>query len=256
MLNHELESLDGLPELIAKEYKPKADGGFVLDLDENPLAAKVKEFRTTNVQLRKNNEELRESQKAFGEHTPESIAELTEKVTALESDSTPDEKQQAIFESRLEEVRNGHAKELNAREAAMKTLQEQAAKSTSRLQEFTIERDIVSAVTNGAKPRVGAMDDILSRARETWRFDNEGILGAFDANGDQRFGPKGEPLSREEWVAGLVDSAPHLFESKPGGDAGGNVNTGPGGSRSVPSGDAVGIGRNLADIAAGKVRVQ
>lgn len=258
MLKFTVASLDEVEEGSQHHYKQQADGTFTVELDANPLEDKVKEFRTENVKLRRSNEELRTAISGYGDVTPESIQEMQALLEKLQGDGSPDEKQQALLEKRLEEMRAGHAKELRAKEEAIKQFQSEAAKSKRDLQAFTIERDVTTTATKHAKPRPGALDDILSRARSTWSFDEDGILRAQDANGDPRFGPKGDPLTMQEWITGLAEDAPHLFDVQGGGGAGGAgaAGGGGGGGRTISRDDPTAFGRNLEDIASGKVQVR
>lgn len=256
MLNHELETLDGLHDEIAKEYKSNGHGKFVLDLDTNPLAAKVKEFRDNNTQLKQNNEDLRAERLTYGDHTPETIAELMTTVETFESEGTPDEKQAAIYESRINEMKSAQAKELGAKQTVITEYQRTAAEAVGKLQNFQIERDILGAVNRVSKPRTGALSDILSRARDTWKFDDEGILTALESNGDQKFNGTGDPLTPDEWVGQLVENAPFLFDVQGGGDApgGGGTQNNRGGGRTYAAGDPVAHGSNLKAIAAGTMK--
>lgn len=258
MLKYMLDSLDGVDESLHSLYKDDGNGTFLLQVEGHPNEAKLKEFRTNNIQLQKNNKELRSQLEAFGDDvTPESIQAMRDQLEKLEGDGTADEKQQAIFETRMKEIKATHAKELAAKEEVIAAQYKDVQASKRALQDFTIERDIVAAVNATAKPRKGALNDILARARGVWGFDADDILVAHDAAGEPRFGPKGDPLTTRDWVNELVETAPHLFDVQGGGNADGDGGSKPRpGARTIDGRDPSAFGANLADIAAGRVKVQ
>jgi hypothetical protein len=66
------------------------------------------------------------------------------------------------------------------------------------------------------------------------------------------------PMSPEDWGKRLVTEHPYLFEPAQGGGAQGGRGTstrGQGGARVLNNPNAVDFGRNLEDIASGKVHV-
>ena len=201
------------------------DGSFVLDAEGATDKAKADEFRTNNVALKKQLEEL---SARFQGIDPEEVRKLADEKRRLE-----EEKQlkagevDKVVEGRVKSLKADWDKQLGAVTTERDTL-------TTRLTAIQIDQGVLTAATKrGLRPT--AIPDITARARTVFKLVN-GAPRAFEADGQSvRYGRDGvTPMTLEEWVDAQVADAPHLFESNAGGGAAGNpAGGGTGGNRSV-----------------------
>lgn len=227
-LKFKVKSKDELaPELHALYHEK--DGAFFLDVEGVADKAKLDEFRTTNVSLLK---QLEEMKTRFEGINPDEVRKLAEEKQKLE-----EEKQlkagevERVMESRVKAATSPLEKQLGAITAERDALH-------TRLASIQIDQAVVTAATQrGLRPT--ALPDITARARHTFRLVN-GVPQAYEADGQTaRMGKDGlTPLTLAEWIDAQVSEAPHLFESNAGGGGGGatsqhgNGSGGAGGNRS------------------------
>jgi hypothetical protein len=221
-LKFKVKSKDEIPAELAAHYVER-DGGWVLDADGAAERSKLDEFRSSNVALMKERDELKQR---FEGIDPEEVRKL-----ALEKQRLEDE--QRVKAGEFDKVLDGRLK------AAKQDWDKQFAVVTSerdalvaRLTAIQIEQGVTEAATKRGL-RSTAIPDITARARAVFRLV-DGAPAAFAADGQTlRLGRDGvKPMTLEEWVDTQVSDAPHLFESNAGGGAAGN-GSGGAGNRSV-----------------------
>lgn len=258
------DSLDAVPDEHKSLYSERSDGKAVLELDGLPPGAvqkeRLDEFRATNVDLLKKNETLT----AEIEKMKESLAELDElrkKLDAKDDDDLlkagkVDELVEQKLERRVAEMRREHETAIKALTKARDENIQARETAETGLYGLMIDQGITNAIGDVAVPRKGAWPDLRARARSVWRV-KEGSMVPMDEDGQVLYGPDGEkPLTMQQWIEGMVDSAPHLFEDSSGAGGPGNkkpVNTN--GAKRIVSGDPVAFGANLEGIAKGTVQV-
>jgi hypothetical protein len=199
------------------------DGGFVLDAEGIVEKAKLEEFRTTNVALMKERDELK---KRFEGIEPEEVRKLAAEKQRLEEERQLKAGElDKVFESRVKNLKSDWDKQLSAVTGERDAL-------TSRLTAIQIDQGVITAATKrGLRPT--AIPDITARARSVFKLVN-GTPQAFEGDGTTlRYGRDGvTPMTLDEWVDGQTSDAPHLFESNAGGGAAG-ISSGGAGNRSV-----------------------
>jgi hypothetical protein len=201
------------------------EGGWELDVEDDATRSKLKEFRTNNETLLKENRELKAR---FDGIDPEQVRQLAAEKARLEDEQRlKDGKFQDVLEARLKTAKAEWDKQFSAVSAERDAL-------TGRLTAIQIDQAVVTEATQrGLRPT--AIPDITARARMTFKLVN-GVPQAFEADGQNaRMGKDGlTPMTLAEWVDGLVGDAPHLFEANAGGGATGSGSGGAsGGNRSV-----------------------
>ncbi len=220
-LKFKFKSREEIPAELANLYVER-EGVFVLDAEGVVEKAKLDEFRTTNLALTKERDELKQR---FEGIDPEQVRQLAEEKLRLE-----EEKQlkagevEKVMETRIKNLREEWDKQVKALSGERDSL-------TSRLTAIQIDQGVTTAATKrGLRPT--AIPDITARARLVFRLVN-GSPRAFEADGTTlRYGKDGvTPMTLEEWVEAQVADAPHLFESNAGGGAAGNASGGSGGSQ-------------------------
>jgi hypothetical protein len=221
-LKYKYPSKDQVPAEQAALYVER-DGAWFLDADGVVEKSKLDEFRTSNVTLLKERDDLK---KRFEGIDPDEFRQLADDKRKLEeAQQVKAGEVEKVIEARLKTARAGWEKEHGVVVAERDTLH-------GRLTAIQIDQAVVTEATKrGLRPT--AIPDITSRARTNFKLVN-GVPQAFEADGQTaRMGKDGiTPMTLAEWVDALVSDAPHLFESNAGGGAAGNGSGGVG-NRSV-----------------------
>lgn len=256
-----VEKLEDIDEGLRSLYGESPTGtGYVLDVDETEYKAKLGEFRTRNIDLDKRRQELEATVKQFEGVDPKKYKQAMEALTKLDAM----EEGQLLKEGKLDDVvakrtgamKTDYERQLQAKEALIKQKDEEAGAYKTRLGSLLIDASVQAAANKAGMVRPGAMTDLLSRARHTFRIDEQGQMVPRDSQGQTIFGKNGDPISAEEWAANLVTEAPHLFESaRGGGSSGGSKGDGKPPLGVVDRNDPTAMGRNLTEIAKGKMKV-
>jgi hypothetical protein len=220
-LKFRFKSKDEIPAEQQALYAER-DGEWMLDVEGVVDKAKHDEFRTANVELKK---ELEEQKRRFEGIDPDEVRKLAEEKLKLEE-------AQQLKLGEVEKVLENRMK--NAKAEWDKQFAGVAAERDAlnvRLTTIQIDQGVTGVATKkGLRPT--AIPDITSRARSVWRLVN-GVPTAFESDGKSvRFGKDGmTPMTLEEWVDGQVSEAPHLFEANAGGGAAGDASGGGAGGR-------------------------
>ena len=221
-LKYKYPSKDQVPAEQAALYVER-DGAWILDADGVVEKSKLDEFRTTNVTLLKERDDLK---KRFEGIDPDEFRKLADDKRKLEeAQQVKAGEVDKVIEARLKSARAEWEKQFTAVSTERDTLH-------GRLTAIQIDQAVVTEATKrGLRPT--AIPDITSRARTNFKLVN-GVPQAFEADGQTaRMGKDGiTPMTLAEWVDALVSDAPHLFESNAGGGAAGNGSGGVG-NRSV-----------------------
>jgi hypothetical protein len=201
------------------------DGAWVLDAEGLVEKAKLDEFRTSNLALIKERDELKQR---FDGIDPDEVRKLGDEKRRLEEEHQ-------IKLGEVEKVVENRVKNLRDEwEKKAATLNSEKDALTSRLTTIQIDQGVTTVATKrGLRPT--AIPDITARARLVFKLVN-GVPRAFEVDGKTvRYGKDGvTPMTLEEWVDAQTSDAPHLFESNAGGGAAGNpAGGGSGGNRSV-----------------------
>jgi hypothetical protein len=200
------------------------DGAWVLDVEGVVDKAKHDEFRTANVELKK---ELEEQRKRFEGIDPEEVRKLADEKQKLEeTQQLKLGEVEKVLENRMKNAKAEWDKQFTALTTERDGL-------NVRLTTIQIDQGVTTVATKrGLRPT--AIPDITARARNVFRLVN-GLPTAFETDGKTvKFGKDGmTPMTLEEWVDVQVSEAPHLFEANAGGGAagdgsGGTAGGGPG----------------------------
>lgn len=268
-----VKSLEDVPEGVREYYtETKSDDGvteFTLDTDERP---KVREFRTSNINLQKTNASLSERLKAqeaelqkvreqYNGIDPERYKRAMGALEKIEAD----DERKLIEEGNINEVVQRRMKSAiqshEERAAALQQARDEAARERDQYRQqvhrATLHSEVQRAVEKtGVRLRQTALPDLISRVEQTFTVDEHGTPVARRGD-EQLFGAKGEPLSLEEHVSTLAaKSAPHLFEGAGGaGSEGGRRAVTPAGKRIIDRNDPIAVGRALDDLSSGKAQL-
>lgn len=229
-------------------YEKKEDGKHYLIIEgdlPNPALVeankKVAEFRDSNIGLKKKIEDIENRMKTFEGLDPVEYKKLKDQVDAFEKRGAKD------------------PSDIDARiKAAVEPLQTQIVDFQTReksAKEEIKRRDLQSSLRDVAAKssvRESALEDFLARGSRA--FDLDGRAVNTEGNPVYSEESPAEPLSTTEWAKGLVKTAPHLFEDSKGGGAPPDGVRTPA-AREVSGLDPLEFGRNIEDIATGKVTV-
>jgi hypothetical protein len=221
-LKTKYDSLKQIPAEDVRLYVER-DGAWVLDAESGVDKSKLDEFRTSNIALLK---ELDELKQRFEGINPDEVRKLAEEKQRLEDEQRVKAGEfDKVMDGRLKAARNEWDKQFSAVTSERDAL-------SSRLTVIQIDQGVIAAATKRGL-RATALPDITARARNVFKLVS-GVPTAFEADGKTvRNGKDGiAPMTLEEWLDTQVSEAPHLFESNAGGGAAGNGSGGVG-NRSV-----------------------
>jgi hypothetical protein len=212
-----VDTLEEIPEAVREHYT-ETGGKWILDCEGAAPQAKVEEFRTNNIALKRDLEK-------FKDVDPDKYKELLQKEEDFEAGNAKTKEEiEAAVEKRVEKLKTES-------ETKIKKLEEDNGGLVTRLTDLQINQAVIS--TAGALGmQKGADSDIVARAKGVWKLvDGEPV--AFDEKGEEIFGREGKRISMREWAEGLTKSAPHLFDPNAGSGAGGGGGGGGNGDTGV-----------------------
>lgn len=253
-LKRKIAQLEDVAEEHRELYRESDDGSFVFKFDVEDSGsdrARVGEFRDRNIALDRDMKALKAK---YAGVDPEAFRSMEAQLAAGEEKKLLGEgKIEELVALRTNRFLDEHKREVEAMKAAGAKQTEREAGLVGQLSGFMIDRAAGEAIGESARIRSGAESDFAARARGTFRFDAETGTIRPDAAGKMEYGANGEALTIGEWAQGQVKTAGHLFEASGGGGAGGSELPAGGGVRGSIPDDPEEFGRNIEDIASGKM---
>jgi hypothetical protein len=264
MLKKTVKTLEEVPEQYRALYEKKGDV-FVLSVeiegdgggDDKENKKKLAEFRENNIKLQRQLEEQTKLLEQFKDIDPNSIKDGQAALNAMkegeEKELIKQGKLDEVINRRLETYRKQVEKDRKDTETRIKALEGENGELKGKYGHLLIDTKVNEVIGGIGTVRKGAMSDILNRARSTWKANEKGELTA-----EGLYNEEGKPMSLEEWGRSLLQDASYLFEPSQGGGAkGGDKKAGKdvNAPRSISGNDPVEFGKNLKDIASGKVTV-
>ena len=220
------DSLDQIPDALRTYAKAEGDKVQINLVPQD----KMDEFRETNISLVKERDELKKAVEVLSPIVGEDPTAFTNELTELRATS------QRVKDGQLTDSRRIEEEVIRRTEDMKKVLEDQirAAQKEGALWktkageiESTHKRTLVSTAIKDAiiDPELGvqpsAVRDILSRAADVWRAQDDGRVLAFQGDLQLYGADGGSPLTPKEWIMKLKDEAPHMFKGTHGGGAGG-----------------------------------
>lgn len=201
-------SFESLAENLKGLYFQTESGDYQLSVDGAVDKTKLDEFRQNNVELLKQAEKYKDIdpekyQQMVAEHNKIQEKEWIEKG---EVDKLVEHRTKTMKETLQSQI-----EALNSSNATM----------ARQLEILTIDNIVRDNATKlGVAPT--AVDDVLLRAKTVYRLE-EGKPVPKDSQGNTVYGKDGfSPMPIGEWVGGLKETAPHLFQVSQGSGALGN----------------------------------
>lgn len=257
-----LDTLEGVAEGVAGEYEKGEDGKFYLKLeghDAHPVVAAVVadankavgDFRNKNVGLNGKVTELETALATFQGIDPAQVKKDRERIQELEAKGVKKSDDVGVL---ITQAVKAAVDPLNARIDASEKARADAVRAghQSKLESTLTQAAVKAGVAEHAVP------DFLARGKAAFRVTDEGAIEPVDAQGNPRFSKArpGEVETPLEYAAGLQAEAPHLYKPNVGGDADSGNGDGNGTPGQTIENDPKTIGRNLDDVASGKIRVK
>lgn len=220
------ESLELVPEGL-REFVKEADGKITVKVAPE---AKLAEFRDKNITLSQERDKLdaqaRKLAELVGENPDAFQAELNElretakKVQDGQLKASDDI--EAVVRERVAKMKEDYEAQVKSRADEAKAWQTKATTVQTQYDRSIIDRNVTQAVIDpklGARP--DALPDILHRAYGIFSVEN-GRLTA--RNGEAvLYGADGStPLTPNEWLSELKQTAPYFFKDSNGGGAAGS----------------------------------
>lgn len=201
------KAFDELADDIKPLYVTNADGNYYLDAEGAVDKDRLDEFRNTNVELLKKLEPFKDVKVEDYRKALEDQKKIQEKEW-LEKGEV-----EKVVEQRVSAMKSDYEGKIQERDAKLQ-------KAGAQLDILIIDNQVREhAIKNGITP--SAVDDVLLRARNIYQVE-EGRAVPKDKNGAVIFGKDGNnPLAIQDWIGGLKDEAPHLFQASQGSGANG-----------------------------------
>lgn len=217
-----------IPEGLREEAKENGDSWEV----NLVLKSKLDEFRDNNIKIAEERDDLKSKNESLAKivgEDAEGFAEELEKLrsTAQQVEDGKLKGNDAIETEVTNRVNNMKAsleEQISALTKKNGELSNSLKDSDTRYKNSMVDRYITDAVLreeNGVQS--SALADIISRARGTFRVNEEGEVVAMKGDGVILYGADGtSPMTADEWIGSLKTQAPHFFKGNTGGSAGGN----------------------------------
>jgi hypothetical protein len=200
-----------------KLYRAAGDG-YLLDAegveDVTGLKKVLEEVKADRVKLR---EEVQRIRTQYADLDPEKAREALAELQKMHDKKLLDEgKVEELILARTERMRLDHENQVKARDRRLEEVESERKKLSSKLSEVLIDSAITAAASrNGV--RATALEDVLLRGRRVWKLDENQGPKPYQADGTVMIGKDGKsPLTVEEWLGTLAQTAPHLFEVSSG----------------------------------------
>jgi hypothetical protein len=205
---------EDIPESLLAYYEPNSDGVYYLQAEGMVQKTVVDEFRTNNIELTNklkafegvDIEEYKTLKNRTDEDFKKAVAEATTRLSQEQIDAAVVTRTKAMKAESEQQLNQA-----NQNLASMKSL----------LSVAMIDNSVrAEAIKSGVHDT--AVDDVVLRARTTFKLGDDNSVTAFDQKGEKLFDKDGQtPLPVSSWVKDLKKSAPHLFKGMDGGGAGG-----------------------------------
>lgn len=195
-------NLEDIPENIRSFYSQGSDGAYYLQVEGAVDKARLDEFRDNNVNLQKQLDRFKGVDPARIQEMLENERKIAEKKLI---DAGDIEGLVAQRVNTMKQEYEGQISELNTRFAT----------ANRQLETLLIDNEVRAFATKiGVAPT--AVDDVLLRAKTVFSVE-DGRPVAKDRDGKIVYGKDGQTsLGIGDWMGGLKEQAPHLFQPSQG----------------------------------------
>lgn len=208
MFKYKIAKLEDVIEAHRGFYTQGQDGAYYLAVDGAVDRTKLDEFRNNNVELMK-------SLDRFKGIDPDKVQEILENERKIAEKKLIDAGDiDGLVNSRIAAMKQDY-------EGRISTLTNNYSTANRQLETLLIDNEVrAHAIKIGVAPT--AVDDVLLRAKTVFKVE-EGRPVAKNDKGEVLYGKDGQnTLAVGEWIGGLKEAAPHLFQPSTGSGAHGN----------------------------------
>lgn len=155
----------------------------------------------------------------------------SKQVSNLMDKINNDEETKLIAEGKIDEVIENRVQALKGDyEGKLKASTERIGELETGLsgKDAKIKTLVVNGLVQQAASKLNilptAVEDVIYRAKQSFKLDDNDRPVAQDSDGNTLFGKSGNsPLTIEEWLTGMKEAAPHWFPGSQGAGAGGGT---------------------------------
>jgi hypothetical protein len=215
MLKIIVDSLDQVDPKFHDLYEKGSDGKFHLKVEGVDLEApnKVKEFRTNNIALKQENEQLKA--KLEGIDVDEYQRLKAEAQKAEDQKKIDAGEIEALLNERTERMRADLQAKIDSLQKAYDKMKADKESLDGRLSEVLIDSEITKAVSKVGVLKKDAMDLVLSLAKKTWVLEDGHPIAKKDGKPIYGKDPS-KQIDFDEWAQTVAMERPYLFESAEG----------------------------------------
>ena len=223
-----LENLDGIDESIKPLYQQGEDGKFRLQVNG------IEDTTGLKTALEKERKAKREAEAAKAQLEKQYGAIDLDQYNALMSKFENDEDAKLIAAGKIDEVVSKRTERMQKdHEKTIKSLQEERDAALKRAMAFEgkVFENGIREIAGKAGIIPTATEDVILRAKGTFKLGDDGLLLAVNADGQPIYGKDGKSgLTVSEWFESQKEAAPHWFPA-----VGGFGVKGGGGTSRIPS---------------------
>jgi len=235
-IKYTYNDVSDIPEGFESLFTQDDSGVFTMSQVEGIAEkGKLDEFRENNIDLRKQIEDhaatMANLETKFSGVDLDKWKEFQEKESAMAEQQRKIDEQELIdkgdvdtlIQRRVDEVLAAKEKELGSlkgdHDSKVNDLQSQLMSYESQFSSLVIDRELAS-LSSDRGVAASAVEDVLTRGRATFKVE-DGRPVAYDSDGLKMYSEDAvTPLSVGEWLDGLSEKAPHLFNKSTGAGAG------------------------------------
>jgi hypothetical protein len=198
-----------------------SDGGesktFTAEEVEARIASEVDGLKNKNNELLSTVNDMKERLGAWGDLDPKNVRSMMEKMDKDEELRLMAEgKHDEAFQKRLEKVSAKHQSEVEGLSNQANQYKTDLEKAQSQIRDLIIDQQVTTGFIS-EKGLESAVPDVVLRAKTAFKIE-DGQPIARDSDGEIIRGKDG-PITINEWIQSLKESAPHLFPSSQGAGA-------------------------------------
>lgn len=231
MLKAVLQSLEGLDEATAKLYTKGDDGRYTLSVDGLVPSGKLDEFRTNNVELKKQLDEMKAQLEKF---SGVDLKKYQEAMAAIENDAekklVKEGKFDEVIQLRTEKMRQSYEEQIKAKDQAIQAAQKEREAAIQTQNNYIVQSELTRVTSD---PELGFQENIAGLLTEQvlkeFRVKDGKVIRVNPADGSPVFGANGDPATITEFLHEVVKTRPYLVRGSNGAGARNSSNQAPNG---------------------------
>lgn len=224
------DTLESLPEDLREFAKTDDNGKVTINLVSN---TKLSEFRDNNTKLSAERDGLVKKVDAFTALIGDDSDAFTVELVGLRETAQQvadgklkgTEKIALEVETRITEMKSGFDKQLQDAGKEIAAWKDKAGSADSKFKRSVVGQAITNAaIAADSGVDTAALPDILERAYKIFGVEDSGNIVPKNGEAVIYGGDGTTPMTPNEWIAKLKDTAPHFFMKSAGSGAGGGDN--------------------------------